>query len=1072
MKLLSNILSILMLCTLSVTGAWSQDDPNQPAVGEWTIYNADELPDAADPAWSASNGSGTTWSIESDPIRVGNNLLALDGADASGMYKTADFDPVPTAVTVVMRVKGKDLTADRLTDIDMHINGFRDQLNIRSSGELSLQRSGASVDLSGLLNTSQWNVYRMTIDASSGTEGIVKIYLNENPFPVLTATTTTTTGSNYFRFGDGNGSPTYSAYVDYVSYDVTGAFSPAQTRLPNDLTKPPVGAWTIYHADQLPDAADPAWSASNGSGTTWAIESDPVRVGNNLLALDGADASGMFKTSDFDPTPTGVTVVMRVKAKDPSADRLTDIDMHINGFRDQLNIRSSGELSLQRSGASVDLSGVLNVNKWNVYRMTINASSGTEGIVKIYLNENPYPVLTATTTTTTSSNYFRFGDGNGSPTYSAYVDYVSYDVTGAFSPEQTRLPNEVTKPPVGEWSIYNANELPDAADPAWSASNGSGTIWAIEADPVSVGNNLLALDGADASGMYKTSDFDPVPTAATVVMRVKAKDLTADRLTDIDMHINGFRDQLNIRSNGELSLQRSGASVDLSEELNVSQWNVYRMTIDASSGTEGIVKIYLNENPYPVLTATTTTTTGSNYYRFGDGNGSPTYSAYVDYVLHDVTGAYSPSQSRLPAQFTGDDEGPTPVITAPAALSEFVQHLGTPTAAKSFSVSGSDLSTDLTITASSGYELSLSETDAFTTDPLVLSNIEGTVAETTIYVRLNSTELGAFNGAVTLVSGSTTKAVSLTGMTIVPEISVSGALEPFKESVSSVSESQSYSVTAVYLVADLTITAPDSYEVSLDNTTWSGMVSIAPDSEGVINSTSVYVRLNGTETGQYNGNIVHSSTGATDVLLAVTGETIPDPGIIASGEFVAFSQNLNQPSDPQSYTVSATNLASKLEISVPQGFEISFNGELWLSSLSLAPLDGNVASTTIYIRLNAPTEGSHSGSLVHSSVGVDAVSFSLSGSTAAGVVLGATFDDDLFKMWPNPATDRIFIRGKVLQNNQQLSLYTLGGVRVNSYKLLQNNEGVELDLTNLSQGMYVIELTNEGKKVTRKFWKE
>ncbi len=143
-----------------------------------------------------------------------------------------------------------------------------------------------------------------------------------------------------------------------------------------------------------------------------------------------------------------------------------------------------------------------------------------------------------------------------------------------------------------------------------------------------------------------------------------------------------------------------------------------------------------------------------------------------------------------------------------------------------------------------------------------------------------------------------------------------------------------------------------------------------------------------------------------------------------------------------------------------------------MSSLSLAPLDGNVASTTIYIRLNAPTEGSHSGSLVHSSVGVDAVSFSLSGSTAAGVVLGATFDDDLFKMWPNPATDRIFIRGKVLQNNQQLSLYTLGGVRVNSYKLLQNNEGVELDLTNLSQGMYVIELTNEGKKVTRKFWKE
>lgn len=1067
MKLLSNILSILMLCTL-FTEAMAQDDPSQPALGEWTIYNANELPDAADPAWSASNGSGTTWAIESDPVRVGNNLLALDGADASGMYKTADFDPVPTGVTVVMRVKAKDPSADRLTDIDMHINGFRDQLNIRSNGELSLQRSGASVDLSGLLNVSKWNVYRMTIDASSGTEGIVRIYLNENPYPVLTATTTTTTGSNYFRFGDGNSSPTYSAYVDYVAYDVSGAYSPARTRLPNEVTKPPVGEWTTYQANELPDAADPAWSASNGSGTTWAIESDPVRVGNNLLAFDGADASGMYKTADFDPVPEAVTVVMRVKAKDPTADRLTDIDMHINGFRDQLNIRSTGELSLQRSGASVDLSDALNVNQWNTYRMTIDASSGTEGIVKIYLNENPYPVLTATTTTTTGSNYFRFGDGNSSPTYSAYVDFISYDVTGAYSPEQTRLSNDVVKPPVGEWTIYNANELPDAADPAWSASNGSGTTWAIESDPVIAGNNLLTLDGADASGMYKTADFDPVPTAVTVAMRIKAKDLAADRLTDIDMHINGFRDQLNIRSNGELTLQRSGASVDLSEVLNVSQWNVFRMTVDASSGTEGIVKIYVNESPLPVLTATTTTTTGSNYYRFGDGNSSPTYSAYIDYIVHDVTGAYSPAQTRLPASFTGDDEGAVPTIVAPSSLVGFLQHLGTPTSASSFTMSGQNLIEDITITPPSGYEVSVNSSTGFSADPIVIAQTDGSVPDTTIYVRLNATAVGEYNANLSLSSGDAAKVLALEGMTVVPEISVTGELAPFKESVSSSSEAQSYTVSAIYLVSDLTVTAPANFEVSLDGSAWGSSVSLSPDAEGTLENTSVQVRLNATETGDYSGNIVHSATDATSVNLAVTGETIPDPGISVTGELTSFSQSLGRPSDAQSYQVSGSNLAGNLVISVPANYEISFNETLWLQELSLAPLDGNVAATTLFIRLNSQSAGSHNGQLNHSSVGLSAVTLAVSGSTG-GTVLGSEDLQKGFKLWPNPASDKILIEGGMLDG---LVIYSIDGTKVLEPSAITSGQQLELDITTLAKGVYVLEYLQEGQKFSHKFVKQ
>ena len=93
MKLITNLFCCLLLFVAGINSLVAQNDPNQPLVGDWITYHADEMPDAADPAWSSSNGSGTVWAIEADPVRVGNNILSLDGADASGMFKTADFDP-------------------------------------------------------------------------------------------------------------------------------------------------------------------------------------------------------------------------------------------------------------------------------------------------------------------------------------------------------------------------------------------------------------------------------------------------------------------------------------------------------------------------------------------------------------------------------------------------------------------------------------------------------------------------------------------------------------------------------------------------------------------------------------------------------------------------------------------------------------------------------------------------------------------------------------------------------------------------------------------------------------------
>ncbi len=668
--------SVIDFLAWELSGAYSPADNSLPPgllpttnSGNWITYGADFAPaDNIDVNWNASNGSEGSWTVEADPNTDGNNLVLHEslGAD-KGMYKTDNFDPDPPAATFVIRVKAGPTATDAVEELDLHLNGFRDQLIINTDNTLDLTRSGASVDLNGVLDVTQWNIFRVTIDASSGTQGDVNVYLNEDPTPVLTAVTTHTTTAKYLRFGDGQSSKTYSSLIDFITWDLTGAFSPSQISLPANLIPSiKVGDWILYEADLAPaDNIDVNWNASNGSEGSWTVKEDPDADGNNLVLHEslGAD-KGMYKTDDFDPNPTAATFVIRVKAGPSASDAVEELDLHLNGLRDQLIINTDNTLDLTRSGASVDLTGTLDVTQWNIFRVTIDASAGTQGDVNVYLNENPTPVLTAVTSHTTTAKYLRFGDGQGSKTYSSEIDFIVWDLNGAFSPEETALPEDlIPTVKVGEWTIYTADETPENnIDPNWNASNGSEGTWVIEADAENAGNNIVVHEslGGD-KGMYKTDDFDPDPPAATVVIRVKAGASASDAIEELDLHLNGFRDQLIINTDNTLDLTRSGASVDLNGSLDVGKWNVFRITIDASTGTQGDVNVYLNENPIPVLSAITTHSTSAKYLRFGDGQGSKTYSSEIDFIAWDVTGAFSPAQRILPpGLIPGTDIGEEP----------------------------------------------------------------------------------------------------------------------------------------------------------------------------------------------------------------------------------------------------------------------------------------------------------------------------------------------------------------------------------------------------------------------------
>ena len=103
------------------------------------------------------------------------------------------------------------------------------------------------------------------------------------------------------------------------------------------------------------------------------------------------------------------------------------------------------------------------------------------------------------------------------------------------------------------------------------------------------------------------------------------------------------------------------------------------------------------------------------------------------------------------------------------------------------------------------------------------------------------------------------------------------ALGTFAQYQTGASATQTYSVSATNLTANLTITPPAGYEVSANGgTNWytnTTPLVLAPTANTVA-ATTISVRLNATAAGTYAGNITHVSTAAATQNVAVTGSKV------------------------------------------------------------------------------------------------------------------------------------------------------------------------------------------------------
>jgi len=148
----------------------------------------------------------------------------------------------------------------------------------------------------------------------------------------------------------------------------------------------------------------------------------------------------------------------------------------------------------------------------------------------------------------------------------------------------------------------------------------------------------------------------------------------------------------------------------------------------------------------------------------------------------------------------------------------------------------------------------------------------------------------------------------------------------FSTTVGNASAAQSFRVSGNSLTANLTVTAPTGYEVSLSSGTgYAASVNMTPTA-GVVNSVLIYIRLAAiTGVGTYNGNITLTSTGATTKTLAVTGTVA-----LAQAQTISFIP-------PASGTVAST---ATLSATATSGLTVTFAS----TTTSICTVSGNTLS--------------------------------------------------------------------------------------------------------------------------------
>jgi gliding motility-associated-like protein len=312
---------------------------------------------------------------------------------------------------------------------------------------------------------------------------------------------------------------------------------------------------------------------------------------------------------------------------------------------------------------------------------------------------------------------------------------------------------------------------------------------------------------------------------------------------------------------------------------------------------------------------------------------------------------------------------------------------------------------------------------SLTDEGIVYSTSANPTIATGTQVSAGTTTVGAFSSSVTgLTSGTlyhyvayATSSVgtsygadqTFTTSSATPTISTTGTLSALSTTYGTASTSGTFNVSGTNMTAGILVTPPSGFEVSTDNSTFTSTVTIG--AAGAIASTPVYIRLTSTAAStSYSGNVVLSSSGATNANVATVSSTVSAvpititatnvnktygntlTGGVGSTTYTLSSGTLQNGNTLSSVTIAygtgaaATDAATTYTGQVTPSAAVGANGFL-ISNYTISYATGDIIVGKIALTVTATGPSKTYGTAL--TAGTSSTNFTVTGTPASGEAL-------------------------------------------------------------------------------------
>ena len=304
----------------------------------------------------------------------------------------------------------------------------------------------------------------------------------------------------------------------------------------------------------------------------------------------------------------------------------------------------------------------------------------------------------------------------------------------------------------------------------------------------------------------------------------------------------------------------------------------------------------------------------------------------------------------------------TPVLTVNPTSLNFTDCTTGETYTKTFTVSGTDLRGDVTISSSN---------TSFTVSPSTLTAAQAQ-AGATITVTYKPTYSGTQNGTITVASsGAESQTVSVSGTaTSIPKITVDPTSLSLSTTVGT-PVTKTFTVTGTNLTGTIYLSCSGN-EFSIDKTN----ITRTAAAQGA----TVTVTYNPSSVGTHTGTVTLTSSGAQDVIVNLNGTAVGTPTINVNPTSLSFNATVGE-TVTKTFTVTGTDLTSTVYLGVTgTGF-----------SIDKTSINKNQATNgaTVTVTYKPTAGGTHTGLVTVTSAGAQQVNVSLTGIAATTPTLAA-----------------------------------------------------------------------------------